>query len=190
MEKDYVKNVLLNIIGICQECYFQLKAQSIDEENGNIFAELQEYKKSIIGTLIKGGILGVILEVFFIACCQVELEFGTFVALLFAFFLPIGYITISKVIGKDPYREEKNTFAYFGLGSQNNIVREEAQGYFIGKFIGFFLKVIISMFIGIPCTIYLVVKLISTNKKLVNWDSNYNAQVDSLVKEMETQKNN
>lgn len=136
--KGLCKECITKYQNICQDCYFDYKAQSIDEGHENIYVALTEYRKNIIGTLIKGGIFGVIFEIFLIAFCQVPLS--EFFALLLFFFIPVGYITISKILGKDPNRTEKNTIALFGLGSQNSAAQGFAWGYIIARIIRFLLK--------------------------------------------------
>lgn len=48
---------------------------------------------------------------------------------------------------------------------------------------------VVSFFVGIPSVIYLVVKLVTTNKQLVNLEANYKSEVNNFVQEMESQKN-
>ena len=184
--KGLCKDCTIEHNGICKDCYFDNKAENIDTTHENIFVSLTDYKKSIIKSLIIGGIAGIIFEIFLIACCQVPLS--EFLGLLLFFFIPMGYLTISKVLGKDPNRKTNNTIALFGLGSQNSAAQGFAWGYIIGKIISFCLKVIVSFFIGIPCTIYLIVKLIMTNKQLAKLEVDYKNVVNDFVDEMSNSK--
>lgn len=176
------KECVIKHNGICNDCYFDNKAQNIDESHENIYVSLNEYKNNIIKTLIKGGIFGIIFEIFLIAFCQIPMS--EFIGLFFFFFIPVGYVTISNVFGKDPNRQTNNTIALFGLGSQNSAAQGFAIGYIVARIIGFCLKVVISFFIGIPCVIYLIVKLVMTNKQLEELEVNYKSEVDNFVAEM------
>ena len=141
--------------------------------------------------MIKGAIFSAVLGIvaaFFVPLTS--LSFLEFIEAIIFAFIPMGYCTISRVFGKDPYRKEKNTFALFGFGSNNSVAQGYAVGYFLVKFIIFLLKLVVSYFIGIPCVIYLIVKLKSVSKQISDAESNYSTQVDSFINEMESEKNN
>lgn len=184
--KGLCKECVINNNGICKDCYFDSKAENIDTTHENIFVALTNYKKSIIKSLVLGGIFGVIFEIFLVGLCQVPTS--EFFGLLLFFFIPSGYMTLTKVFGKDPNAGAKNTVALFGLGSQNEAAQGFAIGYFLAKIIGFAIKVVISFFIGIPCVIYLIVKLVMTNKQLKQLEVDYKNEVDNFVDEMNNSK--
>ncbi len=185
--KGLCKDCLTEYNGICQDCYFDNKAEQIDGDNQNMVVALTEYKRNIISTLVKGGIGSALLGI--VAAMLVPLSSLSFMEIIEAFmlaFIPMGFFTITAVLGKDPDRGVKRAVSIFGLGSNNSAAQGFAIGYFLTRFIIFVIKIVICYFIGIPCVIYLIVKLVSVNKKLVNLESNYKAQVDDFVKEMES----
>lgn len=186
--KGLCKECVTKNSGICEDCYFDKKAQNIDFEHENILISLTNYRKTIIKSLVVGGIAGVILEIFLICFCQISLS--EFLGLLLFFFIPSGYMTITRVFGKDPNSGTKSTVALFGLGSQNEAAQGFAIGYFLTKLLLFGIKVVVSFFIGIPCVIYLVVKLIMTNKQLKQLEIDYENEVDNFVNEMKNTKKN
>jgi len=182
--KGLCKACLIEHNGICEDCYFRDKADAIDDEHNNIYVELSEYKKSIIHSLIMGAIGAVIMLILIIATGMSIGE--NLIGIIIFMFLPFGYTTLTKVLGKDPNARENNTMALFMMGSANENVKAYGIGFIIGKLIKVVLKLIIAFFVGIPCFAYLIYKLVNTNKQLVALESSYNATVEDFKNEMKS----
>ena len=91
--KGLCKECVTKNNGICEDCYFDEKANNIDMSHENLFISLTNYKKTLIKSLIVGGVAGVIFEIFLICFCQVPLS--EFFGLLLLFFIPTGYMTLT-----------------------------------------------------------------------------------------------
>ena len=171
--------------GVCDDCIRAEKKADFEDLALDLYGDFKEYRKSIKKAIIWSIVFGVIfvgVAAFFLIP-EMGLNGRTLLILLAVFGFPFGFNTLTHVFGKEPNEATHMAMAAVAADSDNDTLSSFGIGYLIAKCFGLFWKVSIAGVIGIPCIIYLIIKLKSTDKQIAELADTYSKGMDNFSKQ-------